>query len=226
MTKPIVSITLRAKKLGVLLRDARLAHCKSVDDCAHILGIDAEVFSDYEFGRQSPSLPELELLAYYLDLPLEHFSGRVAMSESQDSSRTVDSGRLIGLRQREIGVLVRKARLDVQLSLHDLSDRVGLPIERLEAFELGSLPIPLPELEAIAAALQVNLRNYHDHHSPVGAWFNRRRVVGEFLELPEDLQAFVAKPVNRPYLELAQRLSEMSVDKLRSVAEGLLEITY
>jgi hypothetical protein len=43
--------------------------------------------------------------------------------------------------------------------------------------------------------------------------------------MPVDLQTFVSKPINRPYLELAQRLSEMSVDKLRSVAEGLLEIT-
>jgi len=36
---------------------------------------------------------------------------------------------------------------------------------------------------------------------------------------------FISKPVNRPYLQLAQRLSEMSVEKLRMVAEGLLEIT-
>jgi len=39
------------------------------------------------------------------------------------------------------------------------------------------------------------------------------------------LLAFVLKPINLPYLELAKRLSEMSVDKLRDVAEGLLEIT-
>ena len=47
----------------------------------------------------------------------------------------------------------------------------------------------------------------------------------DFKEMPPELQAFVAKPINLPYLELAQRLSEMSVDKLRAVAEGLLEIT-
>ena len=40
-----------------------------------------------------------------------------------------------------------------------------------------------------------------------------------------ELQGFVCKPINRPYLELAVRLSEMSVEKLRGVAEGLLEIT-
>jgi hypothetical protein len=49
--------------------------------------------------------------------------------------------------------------------------------------------------------------------------------VDDFLELSPELQAFVSKPINRPYLELAQRLSEMSVDKLRSVGEGNLEVT-
>jgi hypothetical protein len=36
----------------------------------------------------------------------------------------------------------------------------------------------------------------------------------------------LAAPVNRPYLELAMKLSSMSRDKLRSVAEDLLDITY
>ena len=46
------------------------------------------------------------------------------------------------------------------------------------------------------------------------------------MALPLEMQVFVSKPINRPYLELAMRLNDMSVDKLRGVAEGLLEITY
>jgi len=40
------------------------------------------------------------------------------------------------------------------------------------------------------------------------------------------VRAFISKPVNLPYLELAMRLSDLSAEKLRGVAEGLLEITY
>jgi hypothetical protein len=47
----------------------------------------------------------------------------------------------------------------------------------------------------------------------------------KFMNLPKDLQDFVCQPVNRPYLELAMKLSSMPRDKLRSVAEGLLDIT-
>jgi len=61
--------------------------------------------------------------------------------------------------------------------------------------------------------------------SPVGRWVNQQQMVKDFLLLPPEIQAFVSKPVNRPYLELAQRLGDLSVDKLRSVAEVLLEIT-
>jgi hypothetical protein len=50
--------------------------------------------------------------------------------------------------------------------------------------------------------------------------------VQHFLEMPAELREFVALPVNRPYLELAMKLSNMSRDKLRSVAENLLDITY
>ena len=48
----------------------------------------------------------------------------------------------------------------------------------------------------------------------------------KFLELPPEIQLFASKPVNLPYLELAMRLSELNAEKLRAVAEVLLEITY
>jgi hypothetical protein len=60
----------------------------------------------------------------------------------------------------------------------------------------------------------------------MGKWFAQQEAAQRFLELPVELQEFVAAPVNQPYLELAQELSEMSLDKLRSVAESLLEITF
>jgi hypothetical protein len=49
--------------------------------------------------------------------------------------------------------------------------------------------------------------------------------IQNFLDLPMEMRQFVALPVNRPYLELAMKLSSMSKDKLRSVAEDLLDIT-
>ena len=66
-------ITIRTKKLGVLIRDARLSARRSVQDCAEAIGVRTGIFRSYEEGVRSPSLPELEALVYYLDLPLDHF---------------------------------------------------------------------------------------------------------------------------------------------------------
>jgi transcriptional regulator with XRE-family HTH domain len=124
-----------------------------------------------------------------------------------------------------IGVMIRKTRLETHMTLKALASSAGITTRRLDAYELGEKPIPLPELEVLVSALNISLREYQDKNSPVGEWFNNQRAVRDFMQLPPELQIFVCKPVNRPYLELAQRLSEMSVEKLRNVAEGLLEIT-
>jgi hypothetical protein len=55
---------------------------------------------------------------------------------------------------------------------------------------------------------------------------SEQKAIRDFLKLPPDLRGFASQPVNIPYLELARKLSGMSKDKLRSVAEGLLDITF
>lgn len=124
-----------------------------------------------------------------------------------------------------IAALLQRARQDAAISTDDLAERAGISSEELEAYELGQKPIPLPVLESLSIALNISVNEFQDQRGPVGAWTTEQRAVKDFLSLHPDLQAFVIKPVNQPYLELAQRLSEMSVEKLRAVAEGLLEIT-
>jgi transcriptional regulator with XRE-family HTH domain len=224
MINPI-SISIRTKKLGVLIRDARLSHNKTVNDCATAIGVSPEEFEDYELGEQSPSLPEVELLAYFLNMPFEHFWGATALSEGENAPNQIDPQQLVGLRHRMIGVQIRKTRMGANLTLEDLADRAGITADLLEKYEMGDRPLPLPVLEALVVSLNVSIREYQDRHSQIGQWFIQQRAVKDFLDLPPEVQAFVCKPVNRPYLELAQRLSEMSVDRLRTVAEVLLEIT-
>lgn len=225
MTLNPLALTLRAKKLGVLIRDARLASGKRLEECARLMGLPPADFTAYELGDRSPSLPELELLAAFLNVPLDHFWGSV--TKSTESAEVTDIPRepLFHLRQRMIGALIRQARQDSGLSLEALGDQVSVGAAQLKSFELGEAPVPLPLLESLAGALGRSIKEFQDQHGPLGARENRQRAAEDFLQLPLELQAFISKPVNRPYLELAQRLSEMDVAKLRAVAEGLLEIT-
>ena len=217
--------TLRTKKLGVLIRDVRLASRRNLDECAKAIGVTKGIFRAYEEGRRAPSLPELEVLVYYLKLPIDHFWGKASISEDQPAAEPLDLPRLIELRQRMIGALLRQERNNASISIKALTLETSIPSGRIKAYELGERAIPVPELEALLTALGSRIETFFDQSGPVGEWMTDQKSMQQFLDLPKELQAFVCQPVNRPYLELAMKLSSMSTDKLRSVAEGLLDIT-
>jgi transcriptional regulator with XRE-family HTH domain len=220
-----LALSIRTKKLGVLLRNARLYSHKSVEECAQALSVPPQRFEQFEMGQQAPSLPELEILAQYLNIPLEHFWGHKTLSKDGEKTRRYGPDQLIKLRQRMVGVQVRQARLQSGLSIEELAQNAGLWAEDLQKYEMGDEPIPMPVLEILADVLQHSPKDFQDKHGPFGAWTTQQAAIQGLLEMPPELQEFVSKPINRPYLELAQRLSEMSVERLRAVAEGLLEIT-
>jgi transcriptional regulator with XRE-family HTH domain len=217
-------ITIRQKKLGLLIRDARMAERRSIKECADALGVQTGQFRAYEEGRKSPSLPELEALVFYLKLPINHFWGMDTRSDSI-FVEPVDMTKLINLRTRMIGALLRQERNNVNISLRHLSTETGISQTRLKSYELGERPIPVPELESILAVMGSRIETFFDQNGPVGEWMTGQRSMQKFLELPADMQNFVCQPVNRPYLELAIKLSDLSREKLRAVAEGLLDIT-
>ncbi len=218
-------VTLRAKKLGVLIRDARQVARRSPEECARAMGITKGTLRAYEEGSRAPSLPELEVLAYYLKLPIGHFWGKNSMSDETRPTEPLDLPRLIELRQRMIGALLRQDRNNASLSVKAVSEETGIPSGRINAYELGERAIPLPELELLLNALGGKVDTFFDQSGPIGQWMMDEKSMRQFLELPRELQAFVCQPVNRPYIELAMKISSMSTEKLRSVAEGLLDIT-
>jgi transcriptional regulator with XRE-family HTH domain len=220
---PILKI-IRAKKLGVLIRDAREKSGKSLEECAKAMGLSSDELSTVEFGERPPTLPELEILAYYLDVPLEHFWDNEVLKPT-GSDRVVAPEEIIQSRQKAISDLIHEGRMKAGHSIEELAQQAGIPPESLQSYEKGEVPIPLPELEILAQVLNNSIREFEDHQGAVGNWFAEKRNINEFLGLPQELKEFVSKPINRPYLEMAVRLSELKVERLRALAEGLLEIT-
>ena len=219
-------ITIRSKTLGVLIRDARASARRSAQECAQALGIKGGLFRAYEEGRKAPSLPELEMLVYFLDLPIDHFWSREIKSGNPAPYESLDLPKLLAVRQRKIGALLRQERMNASISIRSLAHETGISGARIKAYELGERPIPLPELEALVKALGGRVESFFDRSGPIGQWLMTEEGIQLFLEMPIELRQFVALPVNRPYLELAMKLSSMSRDRLRSVAEDLLDITF
>jgi len=228
MNNPQQIKNLRSRKLGVLIYDARMAARRSIEECAGLLGISADQYQSYERGQQALSLPDLEALAYYFDIPLEHFWSHQSLSENESHKKAdlEHNIRLRQLRDKMIGARLRLARNQANLSPHQMAERTGLPEQQIKQFELGEVSIPLTDLEILARVLDTRVEEFFDSHGPIGNWRAQKLTINKFKELVPELQDFVCMPVNRPYLELAMRLSQLSVEKLRSVAEGLLEITY
>lgn len=226
MDETALALNVRAKMLGVLLRDARQYAERTAKECAEVLGVTPAAYGAYEAGEKSPSLPELELLAFFLDVPLTHFWGQTTLSEKPAGAAAVPPPTMLELRDRMIGARLRQARLDARLKLKDFADALGVSAAVLSDYEFGQRPVPLPELEVIVNRLGLDLEALLEPQGVVGEWESAQRLFERFRQLPPDVREFVVNPVNVQYLHLAQRLSRMPAEQLRSIAAGLLEITY
>ena len=216
---------LRAKILGVLIRDARLAAQMTPEECAARMGGSVQLLAACEYGQANPSLSEIEMLAYVLEVPVSHFWSHKTIS-AQTVERQVPTRDYLELRDRVVGAMLRHARKEARLSQEELAHKVGLTVEDIQNYEFGVKPIPFVELTSLASAVDVNLSHFLEDSSRVGAWIELQEEYKQFSELDEELRRFVVKPVNHSYVELAYKLSRMSVEQLRGIAEGILDITY
>ncbi len=218
------AIQLRAKIIGLHLRDARLAAGKSMKELGGVIGISSGTISSIERGSNSPSLPELELLAFYLGTPIHHFWSEQVVSREPTPTDRLETESLLALRHRAVAAMLRQARTEKNLSQKDLADRTGISTSRIRRYESGETPVPLPELELMANSLGYQVEQFTDNSGPVGEWINTQRAEEKFDELPRSLKEFVADSENRPYLEIAQRLKGISIEKLRALADSIGEL--
>jgi transcriptional regulator with XRE-family HTH domain len=213
----------RAKFLGRLIQEARDGAGVSAADCAQALGISVDSYNQAERGDLPLNLPQLEVLALVLDLPMAYFWRGKQLPED----RAVDYAQYMFLRQRIIGVILQQARVDAGWSTQRLADESELTTEQIEAYEQGEEPIPYLQLESFAELLDAPLNDFTVEQSgPLGRHEQALMRRENFEALPDEVQAFVADPGNMIYLQTAMRLSDMDVDRLRSIAEGILDITF
>ncbi|MGD8805995.1 MAG: helix-turn-helix transcriptional regulator [Chloroflexota bacterium] len=213
----------RAKYLGTLIAEARENAALLAGDCAQALGMPVEAYEQAERGELPLSLPQLEVLAMFMKVPMAYFWRGEAMQKSPET----DFATYMSLRQRIVGVSLRQARVDAGWSVERLADEADLSVEEVEAFERGDRPIPYLLLASLADLLDVSLNDFTlEPEGPLGRHERALARRQNFEDLPEDVQAFVAEPGNLIYLQTAMRLSDLDVDRLRAIAEGILDITF
>jgi transcriptional regulator with XRE-family HTH domain len=219
-------IQLRRRKLAALLVDSRNAARRSVEDCAAAMGLTPQAYQAFEDASVAPTLPQLELISLYLDVPLDHFWDKKSLQTTSTLPPIEEQARALGLRDRLLAASLRLARNHAGMTPSDVAEAAGLDEETVLQYESASQSIPLPELEVLAEVLNTPLETFFDHKGPIGKQRALQTLLQEFASLPPETQDFICKPVNRPYLDLAQRLSQMDATRLRAIAESLLEITF
>lgn len=219
------SYRLRGKMVGVLLRDARASAARTAEDCARLLRVAPDQIERWELGEEVPSLPQLELLAYYLDVPISHFWGTETLKTSRAGREDIQP-EYINLRNRMVGALLRQAREASGLSLDTLSETSGIPAEQIRRYELGESAPGIHELSVLASGVNQNLSYFLESSSQIGELLALREAWQHFSELPEDVRAFAANPINIGFIHIAVMLSQMPADRLREVGKSIVEITY
>ena len=213
----------RAKMLGELVKNAREHFGRTKKESAAVLGIKPGEYKKIETGEYPVSLPQLEAIALFLNIPMGYFWG----SEPLRAEAEINFDSVITLRHRVIGVLLSQQRLRSRQSLADLAGALDIEEDLLKSYEMGEEPIPYLHLEQICRQLDVSVNYFLDDvHGPLGRHEARQKLERQFQRMSPDMQAFLINPVNVSYLDTAKKLSEMDVDQLRQVAESLLEITY
>ncbi len=213
----------RAKILGELVEKARKHFGRTKKECAAVLGLTSSAYNQIESGEYPISLPQLEAIALYLNIPMGYFWG----SEPLKTESEINFSSLIALRHRVIGVLLSQQRLRSRQSLADLAKALNINENMLKSYEMGEEPIPYLHLEQICRQLGVSVSYFLDDlHGPLGRHEAKQKLERQFQRMSPGMQAFLINPVNVSYLDTAKKLSEMDVAQLRQVAESLLEITY
>lgn len=213
----------RAKLLGDLIQKAREHSRRTPEECADVLQISVDEYNQIENGEANLSLPDLEALAIFLDVPMGYFWGTRELSTRDP----VDFREWVTLRNRVIGVLLRQLRLKSKKSIEELAEHVGESVETIERYESGETAVPYVHLEALCRFMGASPADFlDDERGPMGRHEARHKLNQQFDQMEPDLQQFLVNPVNVSYLDTAKRISEMDVGKLRQVAENLLDITY
>jgi transcriptional regulator with XRE-family HTH domain len=190
------------------------------------LGVAVSRFTSYEDGTRAISLPELELLARYLEVPLSTFQATASLNDEAKEARLPNPELFLPLRHRIVGAHLRQLRQEKDYTQADVAEMLGCSASSISDYEYGRRAIPVADLEVICRGMGVTLDTFFDRDSEVGQWHQLHAEFEKFKELPQGLREFVLRPINRSYLDLAMKLASMPAGQLRAIAEGILEITY
>ena len=243
MTNPDID-RIKRKILGVRMQSARTMMGLNPKELAEQLGIPVNTLTGYEFGQQEASLPELEALAQVCNLPISFF---LSNGSSQQPEQKID----LMARRKRVGAALRALREEAGHTQDVVGKVLGYAAKKISNYELAKQAIPFGELEKLADFYQVPVSHFFDPAFNVtppsaepppaqskpepappaaapapAAAAHLPTDMAWLADAPDDIKKFLSDPASMLYLRLSMRLHNLSADTLRTLAEGILDITY
>ena len=203
------------------IRNIRKSKRLRVKDCAKVLGVSKEKYREIEAGDLPISLPELELLAFYLGV------SPTALLENDQSLASFsnllhDDIRLqyLTLRRKMIGALIFATRENENAYIEELQQATQIPLDRLYAYEKGDIPIPLSDLSLISSYLEIS------HNALCGTvWLDDSNL--KYPPQESDWQAELSDgetvPEDDVFSDLLQAFKQLSPADQAQIAKEILE---
>lgn len=210
---------IRMRILGVIIRQGRLAATYTLEECAQLLGADAQLIESWELGRSMPSLPQLEALSVCFNAPrLDDPSGEIRLPRPAGEE-------YLRIRQRIVGVLLQSARQAREFTVADLGALTGIDADILTQYEIGESTIPVHHLTILAQAVRQELSFFSE---PGDEKFSTMRATAPIAPAAknedEEIATFAADGRNRAFIRLAMAFREIDREDLYRLASALLAI--
>lgn len=215
-------------KISIRVKEIRTQKRRSLHDCANLLGIPKETYHLFEEGNGVLSLPDLELLAIFFEIPAHSF-----FEESIDENlqftllQEKKKGIFTELRNKMISTTLAHERENHEINLEDLSQTTGIPLEVLVAYENHETAIPLEHLVPLCGHLNLPIKSLlfnpekseepEKEHDNQGAWVPEFSIeLPDNEEIPEDLyQQVILGMKSIPGKDQAE-LAKLLIEKLKN----------
>ena len=214
------AVILQRKINGVLIRAAREKARRTIREVAVRLGVTPARVQQYERGLREISLPELEQLALFLEMPISFFVNGDSSVES--TAPRPPNPAQTRARRAALGVKLKQARLAAGKSKEDCALAIGRKAATITRYERGASEIPITELEQFAQFLNVNL--FYFIQDPSNAEAGGLMDLEKISRLPAEVRAFVLDPDNLPYMRMAMKFRDLPTDRLKELGEILLVV--
>ncbi len=214
---------LRAKIVGILIRQSRLAASRSIEDCADHLQVSPELVIAWEYGDDLPSPPQSERLASYLNVSVSTFRQDHEPVELPDVA--VEQDQSFSLRQRLLGGLLHVARDLKGISIEQLSEMTAIDPSLLQEYEYGGQSIPMKDLLVLANALDRDLEYFLESEHELDAEAEGESASTAPVPTSEDKRRFAVDRKMQGIIKLAVAFSQIPSAELHKIADALLSIS-